>query len=102
MQKLTNAKPPVTQMLAVGEPMNGNMPSKLQNRMNRNIVQRNGTKRSASSSPMVGLAMSLRTKVRSTSKAFHQAPLGSPPLAELRASGTKITMMSTAAISSSS
>ena len=48
MKKLHRASAPVTQMLAVGEPMNGNMPSRLQNRMNRNSVHRNGTYLSAS------------------------------------------------------
>ena len=42
--------------------MKGNMPSRLQKRMNRNIVHRNGTKRSASCSPMYGLAITPKAR----------------------------------------
>src|SRR5882762_9252286 len=40
MKNAINPKAPVTQMLAVGEPMNGIMPSRLQNRMNRKTVHK--------------------------------------------------------------
>ncbi len=81
------ARPPVTQMLAVGEPQKGNMPSRLQNRMNRNSVHKNGMYLSASCSPRLGRAISLRTKVSSDSNMFQNQPLGRSPFAGLRANG---------------
>src|SRR5919199_573847 len=59
--------------------MKGSIPSRLQKRMNRNIVHRKGTYLSASWWPRLGLAISLRTNVSSDSKAFHHAPRGKAP-----------------------
>src|SRR5215831_8570963 len=80
MVKAHRARPPVTQILAVGDPKKGNRPSTLLNRTNRNRVQKKGTYLSACFSPSVGRTTSLRMNVRSDSKAFHHGPLGSSPL----------------------
>ena len=70
--------------------------------MNKNIVHKNGTYLSASCSPMVGRAISLRTKVSSDSNMFQRQPFGRSPLRARRASGMKISAIRTAATSSSS
>ena len=44
---VATASTPVTQMLPVGDPRNGNMPSRLLNRMKKNTDQMNGRNRSA-------------------------------------------------------
>src|SRR5579884_1149249 len=102
MSRLNRASPPVTAMLAVGAPRNGSRPRMLQKRMNRNTDHRNGTYLSASCSPRLGRAISLRTKVRSDSKAFHHLPFGREPSRALRARGMKMARIRAAATSSSS
>src|SRR5262249_51429464 len=92
------AKAPVTVMLAVGEPRNGNMPMRLQKRMKTKSVHKKGTNISAWG-PMLGLATLSRMNCRMPSKAFQKPPRGGSPLLARRASGMKMISISTAAMS---
>ena len=78
-QNVMPASAAVTVRAPVGEPAQGKMPSKLQNKMKKNMFHRKGRNLSASCLPIDGRATSSRMNTSITSKKFQNSPLGGPP-----------------------
>ena len=90
----------VTVSAPVGEPAQGKMPSKLQNKMKKNIFHKKGRNLSASCLPIDGRATSSRMNTSITSKKFQNSPLGGPPPRMRLAKVRNTRSMSAAAMSS--
>jgi hypothetical protein len=77
--KMIKASTSVNEMAAVGDPTQGNMPIKLQPRMNRKIVQNKGMNFGESCGSIPFSTMSVLMNVKKLSSRFQIFPLGAAP-----------------------